>query len=283
MKKLAGISLFVFWAFVTAILTAGLVFYQDKKISPANNSVLNSETNNPLQQEMTLDINEIAKHGSIQNCWLLINDKIYDVTGYLGAHPGGVPTIAPYCGKEATNAFATKDTGSSHSTGANDLLASYYIGDLNQKIGSSQIAQNVRNIPQPPPADMNPPANVPPPQPPPASVSQTTLNSAEIANHNTTGDCWIIISSKVYNVTNYLKAHPGGVGTISPYCGKDAAQAFQGQGHSSYASSLLGSYFIGNLDQSISSSQIQQNVQNTNNLPPPPKKRGDDDEEKEDD
>ncbi|MFA6095999.1 MAG: cytochrome b5 domain-containing protein [Candidatus Paceibacterota bacterium] len=283
MKKLVGVSLFVFWAFVAAILTAGLVFYQNNKNSPAGNSVLPSGASDPVQEEqITLDAAEIAKHGSTQDCWLLINSKVYNVTTYLGTHAGGVATIAPYCGKEATQAFATKETGSSHSSYANELLASYYVGDLNQKIGAPQPGQNTQNANTPPPPQPNPSAADPAPKPPPPPVSQTSLNAAEIAKHNSTGDCWIIISSKVYNVTSYLQAHPGGVGTISPYCGQDATQAFQGKGHSSYADSLLASYYIGSLNQTVDTPVIQQNVQNTNNTPPPINIRGDDDDDNDD-
>ena len=282
MKKLVGISLFVFWAFVAAILTAGLVFYQNNKNSPAQNSILNLATNDPAQEKETaLDAAEIAKHNSANNCWIIINDKVYNVSSYLGAHPGGAATIAPYCGKEASNAFTTKDTGSSHSANANSMLASYYIGDLNQKIGASQTAQNVQSAASSQSkASLSDPAPVA--QPSPAPAGQTTLNMAEIAKHNSTGNCWIIISGKIYNATNYLRAHPGGSGTITPYCGKDATPAFQGQGHSSYANSLLASYYIGDLNQSAGSAQVEQNIQNTNNAPPPAKTREDDDEYEDD-
>jgi len=280
MKKLVSISLFIFCTFFAAILIAGLVFYQNNTNSFSDNSILPSGANDPVQKkQITLNAAEIARHRLIQDCWLLINDKVYDVTSYLGAHPGGVATIAPYCGKDATNAFATKNTGSSHSAYASSLLTLYYLGDLNQNIGASspgtQNEQNTQNIQNIDPSPQNP---APVLQPTPKPASQTILNAAEIAKHGSINDCWIIINSVVYNVTSYLRAHPGGVGTISPYCGKDATQAFQGQGHSSYASSLLSSYFIGNLNQNIGTSQVQQNVQNTNTSPPP-NRRGHDEYE----
>lgn len=148
MKKLVGISLFVFWAFVAAILTAGLVFYQNNKNLPNGNSIFPSGINGPAQEkQIMLDAAEIAKHGSIQNCWLLINGKVYDVTIYLGSHPGGVGTIAPYCGNDATPAFQ----GQGHSSYANSLLSSYYVGDLNQSIGAAQFERNVQNANNAPP------------------------------------------------------------------------------------------------------------------------------------
>jgi cytochrome b involved in lipid metabolism len=67
------------------------------------------------------------------------------VTSYLGIHPGGAGAILPYCGKDATTAFATKDISRPHSSAASNLLTNYYIGDLNQTLGQQQVQQNVQN------------------------------------------------------------------------------------------------------------------------------------------
>lgn len=159
MKKLTTISLFIFWAAVTAILTAGLVFYQGGK---NNSSVLDgSNLNNPsgssassfpvipngasATPSTTLNLATVSRHNSLKDCWLIISNKIYNVTSYLADHPGGVGAISPYCGKEATTVFATKGGRGSHSSFAASLLGNYYIGDLNQIISQPQIQQNINN------------------------------------------------------------------------------------------------------------------------------------------
>ncbi|KAF5338853.1 hypothetical protein D9758_015577 [Tetrapyrgos nigripes] len=39
------------------------------------------------------------------SCWIIINNHVYDVTVYLGQHPGGAAIILKYAGRDATLAF----------------------------------------------------------------------------------------------------------------------------------------------------------------------------------
>ena len=64
----------------------------------------------------------------------------------------------------------------------------------------------------------------------PDSGTQIKLTIAEVAKHNTPSDCWFIVQNKVYNVTGFLRLHPGGADQIIPYCGKDGSQAFLTRG-----------------------------------------------------
>lgn len=77
---------------------------------------------------------DVAKHNSTSDCWLVINKKVYDVSKYLGLdiHPAGSGAIIPYCGKDATVAFETrnKPTPQPHSGNAQNILNDYYIGDI---------------------------------------------------------------------------------------------------------------------------------------------------------
>lgn len=52
----------------------------------------------------------------------------------------------------------------------------------------------------------------------PSSTPQTITRS-ELTQHSSRTDCWIAYQNKVYDITAFLPIHPGGVSTITPFCG----------------------------------------------------------------
>lgn len=65
----------------------------------------------------------------------------------------------------------------------------------------------------------------------PEADMQRWVTWDELAKHNNEGSAWLCISGKVYDVTSWLDAHPGGpVGPLSQ-AGKDASSTFFGTGH----------------------------------------------------
>lgn len=83
---------------------------------------------------ITLTTSELAKHASGSDCWLLISGKFYDVTNYIGQHPGGTQNILRACGTDATHVFATMDGRGGHSAQAYGDLEHYFLGSLGQTI-----------------------------------------------------------------------------------------------------------------------------------------------------
>ena len=50
-------------------------------------------------------LSEIKLHNKITSCWIILNDRVYDITEYLDEHPGGQHILLKYAGKDATEAF----------------------------------------------------------------------------------------------------------------------------------------------------------------------------------
>lgn len=48
----------------------------------------------------------------------------------------------------------------------------------------------------------------------------------DIKQHKTEQDAWIAIQGKVYNITPYLKFHPGGVRDLMRIAGRDGTKLF---------------------------------------------------------
>jgi cytochrome b involved in lipid metabolism len=50
--------------------------------------------------------------------------------------------------------------------------------------------------------------------PPPHTFEMSRIDGAEIAKHNSKKSCWIVLDSKAYDVTSFLREHPGGAPII---------------------------------------------------------------------
>ncbi|KAE8077641.1 hypothetical protein FH972_016188 [Carpinus fangiana] len=84
---------------------------------------------------------EVAKHSSSKDCWLIISGKVYDVTTFMEDHPGGDEVLLSATGKDATNDF--EDVG--HSDSAREMMDKYCIG----KIDASTVPARRHFLPPP--------------------------------------------------------------------------------------------------------------------------------------
>lgn len=69
---------------------------------------------------------EVKHHCDATSCWIIVDDKVYDVTKFLELHPGSEEIILEYGGGEASGSFWDKG----HSKHAVRMLQQYHIGDL---------------------------------------------------------------------------------------------------------------------------------------------------------
>lgn len=78
--------------------------------------------------ERAVGTSELARHARADDCWMAINGEVVDLTTYLPEHPSPLSVVVPWCGKEASAAYATKGKGRPHSAYADALLTRYRIG-----------------------------------------------------------------------------------------------------------------------------------------------------------
>ncbi len=120
---------------VAVVLIAGVLLFTKRSSIPS------PSTSVPVSQEpigtqtTTKEVSQIttaavSSHSSASNCWIILQNKAYNVTTYLSQHPGGSETIIPYCGKDATTAFNTIKDGRGHSPKAMENASQYYVGDV---------------------------------------------------------------------------------------------------------------------------------------------------------
>ncbi|CDO71358.1 hypothetical protein BN946_scf184908.g116 [Trametes cinnabarina] len=69
---------------------------------------------------------ELKAHSTKESLYVLLHEKVYDVTKFIDEHPGGDEVILAEAGRDATEAF--EDVG--HSDEARALLKDMYIGDF---------------------------------------------------------------------------------------------------------------------------------------------------------
>ena len=167
----------------------------------------------------TLTLTIVAAHGTVASCWAVINNSVYDLTNWVGNHPGGTSQITAICGKDGSTAF----NGYTHSDQPRALtfLAGFKIGTL----GS--------------------PATVGTPPPAPVPVA-TVYTAAQVKAHGTSASCWSAINLTVYDLTGWIALHPGGRAVIQASCGRNASAVFNRQhaGDASVATQMKG-YAIG--------------------------------------
>ncbi|KAJ9118108.1 hypothetical protein QFC22_004007 [Naganishia vaughanmartiniae] len=81
------------------------------------------------EKQFTLD--EIQKHDKPDDAWLIINEKVYDVTSVLNWHPGGQSAIMNYAGKATVD--ASNDYNAVHDAYANSQRDKLLIGRVSDK------------------------------------------------------------------------------------------------------------------------------------------------------
>jgi cytochrome b involved in lipid metabolism/ferredoxin-NADP reductase len=69
----------------------------------------------------------------------------------------------------------------------------------------------------------------------------------EVAAHNTESDCYTVVEGKVYDITKYLRLHPGGFKLLFKNAGGDSTADFLALRHSAKSRIILEGYYVGDI------------------------------------
>lgn len=61
------------------------------------------------------------------------------------------------------------------------------------------------------------------------SAAASSYSMADVEQHDSVSDCWVVVNGGVYDLTDWIGQHPGGRAAIIELCGTDATQAFDNQ------------------------------------------------------
>jgi L-lactate dehydrogenase (cytochrome) len=59
-----------------------------------------------MADERLLSAQDIAEHKTPDDCWIVVENQVWDVTDFLEEHPGGSTIILKYAGRDATKAYS---------------------------------------------------------------------------------------------------------------------------------------------------------------------------------
>jgi cytochrome b involved in lipid metabolism len=100
-----------------------------------------------------------------------------------------------------------------------------------------------------------------------SKVGLQMMGLEAVSKHNTAEDCWLVIDGNVYDLTSFMKLHPGGDQVILDVAGKEASKEFMDASHGMKARKMMTKYMVGHL--------LGRSYEQKNDVPLDPGMRGD--------
>lgn len=118
------------------VIGGGVYYYKmgQAQTMPEKKEVTKQEETKVMDtKKKSYSMDEVVIHNSESDCWMAINNKVYDATSFVVNHPGG-PAILKGCGTDATKLFEERPTNNKgpHPDQAREQLAKLYIGELSK-------------------------------------------------------------------------------------------------------------------------------------------------------
>lgn len=103
----------------------------EKVTQTASDAVMGKSSNSGrmvpnLNSAKRFTLKEVAQHCTYNDCWIILYDKVYNITDFLDLHPAGAAILLENAGTDAT--WNYKSSG--HRPSDVEMLKPYFIGIL---------------------------------------------------------------------------------------------------------------------------------------------------------
>lgn len=143
MKAIYLTGIGMFWTAIVILGVAGLLSYENRSrditqtTDTPGTSTAETTTEAVAGGETLWTESIVAGHSAVNDCWIIVNGGIFNVTEYVPFHPGGTNAIRPWCGRESTQAFTIRGENGEHSNSAWSQLEKYYLAKLGATVPAS--------------------------------------------------------------------------------------------------------------------------------------------------
>jgi hypothetical protein len=79
-----------------------------------------------IAQAATYTVTDVAAHNTSTDCWVIVNNNVYDLTDFITSHSDKAPVIETQCGRNGTALF----NGGPYSVSTLNDISSYLLGPL---------------------------------------------------------------------------------------------------------------------------------------------------------
>ncbi|KAF2732664.1 cytochrome b2 [Polyplosphaeria fusca] len=163
-----------------------------------------------MESRSPLSYDDLKLHNRPEDCWIAIEEKVWDVTDFLSLHPGGSDVILNYAGRDATSAY-----NEVHAPGMLEetLAADKFIGDLllsSDMPPKSTIIEAAAAEANTQPEQFSTPIQLPPRIPstyekPPLHSLISAPDFQAIASHTLTPKAWAFYSSAATDLITHTQ------------------------------------------------------------------------------
>ena len=114
--KMAIMILLLVIIVITGCSETALTATEERTIPTSDPSAGAQKEHPVVEGETSVAANNILlaaleEHNTPSDCWVVYEDKVYDITAYIAEHPGGEEKITGFCGSTAFEKNFVKEHG----------------------------------------------------------------------------------------------------------------------------------------------------------------------------